>query len=527
MSWITGDSFWRTEPVVQPIDRHRILRDFKPFFLTQTSERSLKKTVKRYNGNKLCVGVPDGWWLTVRPRGELPELDGRDLRPLLPTTEWVVILGELKCDLSSHTSLYLAMGKDARTFVYSAIEDALSLVSSDMDEFSHVGLSLCEFVLRATCTITSMPQLAPSYWSAILQCENVRTLARCLTDHRNVVLELRTPYKMEANPLIVIDKFDFLFFHWPFSAMNDERRKSVALYISKRLCSRWHTFGLVGVYKSIGVFHALYMILFDDYGSMFYLSSATGEMARLANSVSDLYCLGLLKVFTAGRRIDRDWSGIARLESPPDPSIWFHPRKNASHLCSDVSPPGDMQLLQQYVWLTQEGRPEIDSEEETVVFDTIARLYKLNECIFQEAKIKLPVPSATITTESSTRSFVRAMWNDDDSWRPQPLFNTDNTTDIPPFRDSPVLHSIDDYYCMDNRIDFVLKRRVIANSLVTGPGLFHAPIVEGPKNIYQCDECLACGNDCTYKNVPPPVPPPTPAPRRCRTVIDETELTRM
>lgn len=528
MSWVTGDSFWKTEPIVQPLDRERVLRDFKPFFLTQTSERSLKKTVKRDSGNKLCIGVPTEWWLTIRPRGELPELDGRDLRPLLPTTEWIVVLGVLQCQLSSHTSLYMAMGKDARMFVYSASEDALVLVANDMDEFSRIGLSLCEFVFRATCTITSMPQMAPEIWSDLLRCKTARELARCLMENRNDIIELKTPYKMESNPLKIIDKFDFFFFYWPFSAMDADRKKSVATYISKKLCARWHAFGLAGIFKSTGVFHALYMILFDDFGSLFYLSTATGEMARLANSVSDLYCLGLLKVFASGRRTDRDWVGISRLESPPDPTLWFHPRKNASHLCSDVAQPGEMQLSQQYAWLSCEGRSEIHSEEETVISDTVLRLHKLTPCVVQNGGIQLPVPSAVATSESPIRPFVRAMWRDDDAWRPQAHFTTDDAADMPPFRDSAILHSVDSYYSLiDGSLESVMKRRVIANSLVTTPGIFHAPIVEAPKNTSQYDECCACKNDMTHKTVPPPVPPPTPAPRRRRLAGENKDDTAM
>lgn len=351
MSWVSGGSRWRTDPLVPPATRERILREFRALFLSQTSERSLKKTVKRDSGQRLCVGVPRDWWLRLTPRGELMEMDGKDLRPLLPTEEWAVVLGELHAPTASHTSLYLAMGRESRIFVYSALEDALTLAANDLDEFSRIGLSVCEFVFRIPApapapSSRSSTTVADALWNALCACATAADLSKTVARLRRDVLRVRTPCKLEDAPLILLDGFELCRDYWPLCALSRRRFEETARYLSERLCCGWHPLGLVGNYKNSGVFHATYLIVFDDRRVLYYLSLCAGEAWRLADDVADFRKLGLLKVFTGGRRVDRDWVGPARLERPPDPSLWFHSRREALHLCPDVCPPGENQLGQ-------------------------------------------------------------------------------------------------------------------------------------------------------------------------------------
>ncbi|YP_214143.1 US22 family homolog [Murid betaherpesvirus 1] len=381
MSWVTGDPAWRPEALIRPADREQILRDFKSFFLTQTSERSLKKTVKRESGTKLCVGYPPGWWLAVVPRGELVEMDGRDLRPILPTGEWVVVLGEIRSPMVQHTSLYLAMGKESRMFVYSAEEDAIALAANDLDEFSRIGLLTVEFIYRVPLSI---PLKKDPVWDAIGLCVTGYDLNRHLSTYRNSVIELRTPGKQETNPLILLDRLELCCKYWPLVAMDKSRIDGLIRYASRKMSSRWYTLGLVGVYRDTGVFHGAQLLVFDDSGSIFYLSLISGELWRLADSAAELRRMGLLKIFTAGRRVDRDLAGSVRLEPPPDQELWFHSRPAATHLCVDVAPPGEAQLAQQFAWISRPGRAEILSEEETAVADAFLRLSRLKVTVTEE-----------------------------------------------------------------------------------------------------------------------------------------------
>nr|WEG68992.1 protein m143 [Mastomys natalensis cytomegalovirus 1]WEG71220.1 protein m143 [Mastomys natalensis cytomegalovirus 1] len=511
MSWLRGNCHWRSEPLIRPSDRERILRQYKPFFLTQTSERSLKKTVKRESGAILSVGFPIAWHLVVQPRGELLEMAGRDLRPLLPTSEWVVILGEIRTLGFDHTSLYMAMGKDSRIFVYSATEDAVILVASDLEEFSRVGLSKCEFAFRLRAAHDHVSKTSSPTWDDLCASSTTQELITRLSKHRNEVIELNTPGKLEDNPLIIVDRLDLACRYWPLSAMDRSRTEMMVRYVCNRMCCRWHIFGLTGRYHHTGVFHASFLITYDTTGSFYYLSLNTGELWRLADSVQDLRYLGLLKVIAAGRRVDRDWRGLERLEYPPDSTLWFHCRTTAMHLCVDVAPPGENQLAQQYAWMTREGRSEILSEEETVTLDSALRLSKSTSNP-NGGCMQLPLPYAASPTDSRLKPFIAATWTDDDSWRfPSGTLGDEHTaSDTPPFRDCFIPpQSENQYYSADQTPESIAKRRVLANSGMTSTARFHAPVLEAPKGVRACDPCINCERTSDI-HVPPPVPPSTP-----------------
>ncbi|AFX83447.1 b143 [Murid betaherpesvirus 8] len=517
MSWVRGDHLWKTEPLIRTSDRERILRDFRNFFLTQTSERSLKKTVKRDSGAKLCVGVPEGWWLSVTPRGELADMEGRDMRPLMPTQEWVVVLGELKSPVVQHTSLYLLMGRESRLFVYSAVEDALVLAANDLDQFSRIGLGMVEFVFRVPSATMSVPSKGVCVWDVLCSCATSHELVKRLADYRNVMLELKTPGKRDDNPLILLDRIDYCFKHWPFCSMDQARLEITIKYISRRLCCRWYTIGLVGTYSSAGVFHALYLIVFDEHSAIYYLSTVTGELWRLADSVLDLRQLGLLKVFATGRRTDRDWIGIARLEHPPDTSLWFHGRRTAVHLFKDVAPMGDSQLIRQHVWMSREGRADLQSEEETAVIDNTTRLARLN--LASCSMVNLPRSHVSAGPDSSLQEFSRAMWMDNDSWRLAKLndVDSDEASDSLPFRDGVVpLPSRVELYDSDHSPAAIARRRITVASEMANVHSFHAPVIEPPRNIGSANECFECASIQPPVDTTPRVPPPTPFPSRRR-----------
>ncbi|AWV68229.1 m143 protein [Murid betaherpesvirus 1] len=514
MSWVTGDPAWRPEALIRPSDRERILRDFKSFFLTQTSERSLKKTVKRESGTKLCVGYPPGWWLAVVPRGELVEMDGRDLRPILPTGEWVVVLGEIRSPMVQHTSLYLAMGKESRLFVYSAEEDAIALAANDLDEFSRIGLLMVEFIYRVPL---SLPSKKDPVWDAIGLCVSGYDLVRHLCTYRHSVIELRTPGKQETNPLIILDRLELCCKHWPLVAMDKSRIDGLVRYVSRKMSSRWYTLGLVGVYRDTGVFHGTQLLVFDDSGSIFYLSLISGELWRLADSAAELRRMGLLKVFTAGRRTDRDLAGSVRLEPPPDQELWFHSRPAATHLCVDVAPPGEAQLAQQFAWISRPGRAELLSEEETAVADAFLRLSRLKVPVTEENSSRVLCTHVAAPPESRTRRFVSAMLRDDDCWRPG---SADKADIVPRFRErpppppSPEMQSYD----TDQSPAAVARRRAHAASNQTGVTTrHHAPILDPPRSLRseaegECHGCLRNERSSFVFDdaPPPPAPPSTP-----------------
>lgn len=504
--------------MVRPLDRDKILRDFKPFFLTQTSERSLKKTVKRDSGARLCLGFPEGWWLTVVPRGELVEMSGRDLRPILPTAEWVVVLGEISSPTLSHTSLYMAMGRESRLFVYSALDDALTLAANDLDEFSHIGLSAVEFVFRIPSALSTTPGKHDTQtWNDMCRCTTGHELVRYLSGVRYTVIGLRTPGKQEHNPLILLDRFDLCCEYWPLSALDKTRTENTIRYISKRMCSRWYPLGISGIYRNTGVFHVIYVIIFDDAGAIFYLSMCNGELWRLADNVRDLRHLGLLKVFTAGRRVDREYVGMTRLEHPPDPSIWFHSRKNAIHLCDDVAQAGETQLVQQHAWITRDGRANLLSEDETFTADMIARLSRLDLSNTLNGAPILPKPNVSSVACSQLKQMIVAMWNDDDSWRPDRQDGECEDGDLPPFRENPIPSSPErNRHDLDQSPISIAKRRVLAASRILDASAFHAPIIE-PLRDLRLGECGTCQrNSRQIEDALPVAPPstPIPAPRR-------------
>ncbi|UNW45366.1 m143 protein [Murid betaherpesvirus 1] len=512
MSWVTGDPAWRPEALIRPADREQILRDFKSFFLTQTSERSLKKTVKRESGTKLCVGYPPGWWLAVVPRGELVEMDGRDLRPILPTGEWVVVLGEIRSPMVQHTSLYLAMGKESRMFVYSAEEDAIALAANDLDEFSRIGLLTVEFIYRVPLSI---PLKKDPVWDAIGLCVTGYDLNRHLSTYRNSVIELRTPGKQETNPLILLDRLELCCKYWPLVAMDKSRIDGLIRYASRKMSSRWYTLGLVGVYRDTGVFHGAQLLVFDDSGSIFYLSLISGELWRLADSAAELRRMGLLKIFTAGRRVDRDLAGSVRLESPPDQELWFHSRPAATHLCVDVAPPGEAQLAQQFAWISRPGRAEILSEEETAVADAFLRLSRLKVTVTEENSSRVLCTHVAAPPEPRTRRLVSALLRDEDCWRPE---SADKADIVPRFKEKPPPPAPEaGRYDTDQSPAAVARRRAHAASSQTGVATrHHAPILEPPRSLRSeaegdCHECLRERQyRYTTDDPPPPAPPSTP-----------------
>lgn len=517
MDWVRGDSTWRTEPLIEPADRQRVLKAFRNFFVSQVTERSLKNTVKRSSGLRLPVGFPPGWTVVITPRGQLPELMGRNISDLLLTHEWLVVLGELRSPTKAHTSLYLAMGRESRMFVYSALEDALVIAANDLDDLSRRGLSMVEFVFKRPDAMKQRPQMGSKIWDRLCSCADEREFASLLYEKRCHAIEIKTPGKSEGDPFILIDKLKACELFWPFSAMSDSQLKDIRKYISIMTCCRWETLGLVGTYRSTGVFHTLLLVIRDEFGAVFYLSTLMGQLWRLADSVSDLRMLGLLKVFAAGRRADRDTVGQTRIEHPINPSIWFHCRPGACHLCPDVAPPGDGQLMQQYAWMSREGRASLQTERETIVHDNIVRMMRLNP-ITQNGKegfFRSPDSMLSIAPQSTLRSMLEAIWRGDDSWREAVdeadyrrrnrfLDIEDEESDseskeatsvrfrerqLPPpplcicYRDhTPTQPAVNDY-------------RVVINSETAGMSAFHVPIVEPPLPLRRPYRCLECDKD--------------------------------
>lgn len=513
MSWVKSRSGWRTVPLVPPAVRDQILRDFKSLFQTTTSERSLKKTVKRDSGTHLRLGIPHDWWLVVTPRGELMEMEGVDLRPLLPTAEWVVVIGELRSPVVGRTSLYVAMGKESRMFLYSAREDSLELIANDVDQFSRIGLSMSEFVFKMPSALPPRP-VTDTIWNTLCGCENAAELLKILSRLRNSVLRVRTPVKLEDEPMLLLDRYDLCCEHWPFSGMGKRRLTEIVKYLDRRLSCRWHTMGLLGTYKDNGVFHATFLILFDDRMSLYYLSVATGEAWRLADSVRDFERMGLLKIINAGRRVDREWTGAAKLEHPPDPTIWFHARRTALHLCVDVCPPSENQSSHQFAWIAREGRSSLETEEETALADSLMRR---NLALMKDGQGLFPTfegpPHTAATTLSLTQQLAMAAFDGDDDWRPSSDDDDDRdglNAALPPFRET-VLPDKRSEPSVDLSEDAMMRRRVLASS---ASGNCHAPVMLPPDGVRPDFECPACVDDHHVVQSQPPAVPQTPAPRR-------------
>lgn len=403
------------------------LRACRELFLASYGPASLRSAVRQTHRRRIPLPSPPGWFLRVDAHCEgEPDLADRDLRALAPGQSWMVAVGACYYQPPGRrhrrTPCYVLLGPRTRCFVYDAESDALFLAARDVDELARTGFVgvECLHVQRRTPWQTRRPEhlIRGLLWKG----NDPGELARFAREYAGEEIALRTPGKVEANPLRLLGDFELVRRVWPFSALSADRLAAVKRYVDRRLRCAWHALGVVGVYHRHGAFHALHLIVVDRFGAVYYFSVQTASLWILADDVRALFRLGLLKALVPGRRSDRDLGGLERLEPPLDTRLWTTPRPAASFLCIDVA--GESDPGAQYAWCTRARRFWPDGTDT----DTALRRARAERegddadglLRAPSARVPLPVPGGAVAVIPG-RSLSEALAADDDAWRPRSM----------------------------------------------------------------------------------------------------------
>ncbi|AEV80853.1 protein US26 [Aotine betaherpesvirus 1] len=330
------------------------LRSFRDFIISQDSRYDIRTLVCERHKKRVSTAIPapPGWRLHFAPYnavfGNGDEDDTLPLpwEPLMCCDNPLEVLGVLRYtepgtdaqgpqdsdeedydevrppgegpDGRPDRSPVLLMGRYETIWCFDRVQTTLYNVASSFDSLARKGLLHLEILYRQpemqSFQLTEYPgQIV----SELLQAskESLSELRRTLCRHRWQMLSLRTPGEQTRLLQLCSCPFDVQAF-WPFMCMDAESLEELFTTLAEQLCCRGLVLGTVGECLPSGVFHAEYVLLVDETGCVYYFSIIARELWKLADDLTMLFRIGLMKLYTKGTRFNTARGDAEQLEVP-------------------------------------------------------------------------------------------------------------------------------------------------------------------------------------------------------------------
>lgn len=341
----------------------RVLTDFAPLFTRQHDPTALRAYVFRNRGARLSLGRPGGWWLVLNPAasachgneypasllccdeelvllGEClhehrtePRRDGVPLNKSVLCRRWSdsgdladerrnecagleMVRGRC-CDGRTGWRVLAFMGRFHRLYVYDSCAHALILLAHDPEELARYGMVRCELQYKG-CSPPPVPESRRAMkiilTTSHLREEVVVTVPRLRRD--DVLLD--TP-GYGPSLMRVTRSLGDVRMTYPFSRLSDYQAREWWHALLFKVCCPWYPLGCVGYERGPRCrFRTEYLILVDLYGSVYAVNTDRGHsVRRVADTLNEFFCMGLLKIFFGRRRFEADHRRKCRLESLP------------------------------------------------------------------------------------------------------------------------------------------------------------------------------------------------------------------
>ncbi|AEV80994.1 protein US26 [Saimiriine betaherpesvirus 4] len=370
----------------------RTLRSFRDFILSQDSRYKIRNLVyERYEERRsTAIPAPLGWRLCYTPFEVIFGTNGDDNSPLpwesfLCCDNPLEVLGILRyikpvsdtfnssdsededfeaiesnSDTETSSAPVLLMGRYETIWCFDRVDTVLFLVATSFDSLARKGLLHLDILYRHPF----MPSFTESHSQMVTELiqasKSLPELRRVLSKYRWQMIPLRTPGEQTRVLQLCSSPFDIQAF-WPFLCMDAESLEELFTILAEQLCCRGVVIGVIGECLPSGVFHGDYLILADEIGCVYYFSLFVSEMWKLADNLTMFFRIGLMKLYTKGRRFSTARRDAEELEVPGQcPHTMHHFWDRYSHI-EYLS--GSRNYQPRYRWLT---RPDRFEENRTI-----------------------------------------------------------------------------------------------------------------------------------------------------------------
>nr|WEG69816.1 protein m140 [Mastomys natalensis cytomegalovirus 3]WEG69956.1 protein m140 [Mastomys natalensis cytomegalovirus 3]WEG70096.1 protein m140 [Mastomys natalensis cytomegalovirus 3]WEG70236.1 protein m140 [Mastomys natalensis cytomegalovirus 3]WEG70376.1 protein m140 [Mastomys natalensis cytomegalovirus 3] len=295
----------------------RVMLDFRDFYRTQGNPDAITAVVNNRIGDRLRLGIPHNWYVELLPQDKYEQLRDVSLSDLVCCEERITVLGKVvmqEGDIYKDVGAALCLGQWGRVYIYEISEDALILVSYDIDKLARFGLIHCETLYRKSYLpqVTLLPHHLVS--GMIMAQESMTKLAEFCRLHTGHDIALYTP-GYRYRPFKIMCDLSYVSMYWPFDNMPRTHMDFYIEEITARLSCKWQVIGAIGLYSPPSAFTIEHVLLIDYFCVVYTIDVSREKFYRVADNVSMLFRGGICKAIAFGSRFDRNKGGIERVES--------------------------------------------------------------------------------------------------------------------------------------------------------------------------------------------------------------------
>lgn len=301
-----------------------ILNDFSDIFVVQHDPRAIETIVRQDSGRLMCLGAPSGWYLCLRPQDHIVPFSGHPNWEDFPGTPrgLYTLLGQIirrpRTGAACQELPWLVyLGPHGQLLCYATDTMTVFVLALSIDELSRRGLVSCELLY----TGEHLPRTTrvPEKLVAELLAGDVhdgRAVAERAKHRQGRTILLHTPGEGDR-PLILCGTNECLRSWWPFLKMTNAELDVFRTEITRKMRDRpWFLFGVVGLRVGPDPLRVESVLILNETGAIFHVDPDRHHSWRIADSLPQLFGMGLQKLYLPRRRLDRGTLGRDRLESP-------------------------------------------------------------------------------------------------------------------------------------------------------------------------------------------------------------------
>ncbi|AKT72677.1 Cy209 [Cynomolgus cytomegalovirus] len=321
----------------RPVDElqfyRQVLIDFRDLFFCLDAPQ-IEHYVWRYRGRRLCLGPPQGWYVELQRDQQLVQAQ-HAARKLICCNEPLCALGyALKLIPEPHrdherdylqTDFVICMGRFCRIYAFDPRENYMVLVAHHLEELAKYGVLRSEFIYRDSVH-NQLRRLSPTL---------IRSGPRSIRTMHILFLNETTPDSFYVTADRILDHdvklhtpgygtvimrlmktVTELRTVWPFSSLTETEAKRWWWGIRANLATPWYLLGVTGRPRLGRSFVAEVMVVLDWFGAVYaiQLDEPNHNLRRVANTLTEFFRMGLLKLVFAYRRFEPERQRKIRME---------------------------------------------------------------------------------------------------------------------------------------------------------------------------------------------------------------------
>ncbi|AEV80703.1 tegument protein US24 [Cercopithecine betaherpesvirus 5] len=311
----------------------QVLTDFRDLFLfTQTSQ--IEQYVHHYQGRRLCLGPPQGWYVQLQRDQQLLQAQ-QAARKLICCNEPLCVLGYAIVMIPEphrdhnhdhlRTDYVIFLGRFCRIYAFEPRENYMVIVAHGLEDLAKYGVMRSEFIYRDAIH-NQLRRMSPSlmrFGPRPPRTMHILFLNETTPDSFYVTadrimehdVKLYTP-GYGAVILRLMKTVTELRAVWPFSSLTENEAKRWWWGIRANLATPWYLLGATGRPRPGRTFVAEVVIVLDWFGAVYaiQLDEPSHHIRRVANSITEFFRMGLLKLVFGYRRFEPERQKKIRME---------------------------------------------------------------------------------------------------------------------------------------------------------------------------------------------------------------------